>query len=105
MPRSFPWGRSNFDEINLSTRLLSHVYGRGLVSCPAPLLEEEGSGDTRGFFVTDWNAISAEWAGFLSCNRKNDVVKLPWLESSDDPYFLFAYSFDIIATGCFLTEL
>ena len=48
-----------------------------LVSCPAPSLEEEGSGDTRGFFVTDWNAISSEWAGFLSRNRKNDVVKLP----------------------------
>ena len=28
--------------------------------------------------MTDWNAISAEWAGFLSCNRKNDVFKLPW---------------------------
>ena len=48
-----------------------------LVSCPAPSLDEEGSGDTRGFFVTDWNAISAEWAGFYTCNRKNDVGKLP----------------------------
>ena len=48
-----------------------------LVSCPAPSLEEEGSGDTRGISVADWNAISAEWAGFISCNRKNDVVKLP----------------------------
>ena len=45
-----------------------------LVLCPAPSLDEEGSGDTRGFFVTDWNAISAEWAGFLSCNRKNDIA-------------------------------
>ena len=48
-----------------------------IVSCPAPSLDEEGSGDTRGFFVTDWNAISSKWAGFLSRNRKNDVVKLP----------------------------
>ena len=48
-----------------------------VVSCPAPSLDEEGSGDTRGFFVTDWDAISSEWAGFLSRNRKNDVVKLP----------------------------
>ena len=55
--------------------------------------------------MTDWNAISSEWAGFLSRNRKNDVVKLPCPESSNDPYFLFAYSFDIIATECFLTEL
>ena len=35
-----------------------------IVSCPAPSLEEEGSGDTRSISVADWNAISAEWAGF-----------------------------------------
>ena len=57
--------------------LTSTTNAKVVVSCPAPLLDEEGSGDTRGFFVTDWNAISTEWAGFLSCNRKNDVVKLP----------------------------
>ena len=33
-----------------------------IVSCPAPLLEEEG--DIRGFSWADWNAISAEWHGF-----------------------------------------
>ena len=32
-----------------------------LVSCPATLLEEEGSGNTRGFFGTGWNAISAAY--------------------------------------------
>ena len=31
-----------------------------LVSCPAPSLEEEGSGDTRGFSWAEWNAISAD---------------------------------------------
>ena len=44
---------------------------------PAPSLEEEGSGDTQGISVADWNAISAEWAGFLSRDRKNDVDQLP----------------------------
>ena len=31
-----------------------------LVSCPAPSLEEEGSGDTQGFSWAEWNAISAD---------------------------------------------
>ena len=62
---------------NASSGITRYVLGLRVVFCPAPSLDDEGSGDTRGFFVTDWNAISAEWAGFLSCNRKNDVVKLP----------------------------
>ena len=69
----------NVRKSELSSMLLQGYLPSRLkiVSCPAPSLEEEGSGDTRGFFVTDWNAISSEWAGFLPRNRKNDVVKLP----------------------------
>ena len=76
-----------------------------IVMCPTPLLEKEGSGDTWGISVADWNEISATMAWVLSHDRKNDVVQLPWQESSDNPYFLFPNSFDIVATGASLRSL
>ena len=64
-------------EATLPTVICPWSITVGVVLCPAPSLEEEGSEDTRGISVADWNAISAEWAGFLLRDRKNDVVQLP----------------------------
>ena len=42
--------------VSLLDTLVKHKVSPWLVSCPAPSLDEEGSGDTRGFFVTlRWN--------------------------------------------------
>ena len=49
-------------EATLPTVICSWSITVGVVLCPALSLEEEGSQDTQ---VADWNAISAEWAGFL----------------------------------------
>ena len=80
-----PWSSKNlinqnqlkkFMQVGIDVKCMHTDFGGqdlssfGVVSCPAPSLEEEGSGDTRGFFVTDWNAISSEWAGFLSRNMQ-----------------------------------
>ena len=73
-----------------------------LVSCPTPLLEEETSGDTWAISVADWNAISADMGWVFTCDRKIDVVQLLLQQSSDNPYFLFAYSLVVIATECLL---
>ena len=48
-----------------------------LVSCPTPLLEEKGLETLEAFLGQSGMQLALIWAGFLSRNRKNDVVQLP----------------------------